>query len=216
MVNILLYVAMGLVFGGYILYFLLIFIYRNNEIGDCSGFEVTKDIISEYNSINVIENSGYFTIYNIKRRVIKIASSCYYGKNLVSISISLMEAGISIVDNNENKYINLLRNIFSNLKILYVFPLFGIFISNSSFNVSDANASIFFLLLFVFISYILLDIRRMACDFVNDNISRIVEIKKVNRMKITNFMNKLLLCDKLIYFGELVMIIRLVLIMFGI
>ena len=214
--DILLYTSIGLVFGGYILYFLMIFIGRMKNIGECNGFDVTKDIISEYDSINVIENRGYFTIYNIKRRVIKIATNSYYGKDLSSLSISLMEAGLSVVDNNKNKYINLIRVIFSNLKILYIFPLIGLFINNSSFNVSDAKIGVIFMLIFVFISYILLDVKGCACEFVSKNIVKIRDISKVNREKVVNFMDKLLLCDKIIYFGELLMVVRMVLLMFDI
>lgn len=216
MSEIFLYTSMILVLGGYVLYFLLIFIGRMKDVGKCTGFDVTKDIISEYDSINVIENRGYFTIYNIKRRVIKIASSNYYGRDLSSISISLMEAGISIVDNNKNKYINLFRVVFSNLKILYVLPLIGLFISNSSFNVSDARISIIFMLVFAFISYILLEVKGCACEFVNKNIVKIRDINKDNEIKIINFMDKLLFCDKIIYFGELLMVVRMVFLMFDI
>ena len=216
MSEIFLYTSMILVLGGYVLYFLLIFIGRMKDVGKCTGFDVTKDIISEYDSINVIENRGYFTIYNIKRRVIKIASNNYYGRDLSSISISLMEAGISIVDNNKNKYINLFRVVFSNLKILYVLPLIGLFISNSSFNVSDAKIGFVFMLVFAFISYIFLEVKGLAYEFVDKNIYKIRDIKKNDRLKIVNFMNRLLLCDKIIYFGELLMVVRMVFLMFDI
>lgn len=213
---ILLYVSMGLIIFGYIYYFLLLLIGRVKNISNSSGFDVTKDIISEYDSINVIESKNYFTVYNIKRKVIKLATDSYYGKDLSAISLSLIEAGISIVDNKKNMYIDIIRNIFSNLKLLYVLPIIALFINNSSFNVSDARVSIFFLMIFVFVSYIVLDIRSQACYWVSENIKKIKDIKKNNRDKIVNFMNKLILCDKFIYFGEIVMIIRFILILFDI
>lgn len=216
MIEMLLYVSMGFVIFGFLLYFILILVGRTKVVSKCDGFDATKDIISEYNMINVIESKSYFTIYNIKRKVIKLSSNCYYGKDLSSISLSLMEAGVSVVDNKKNKYIDFIRILFSNLKVLYVFPIISLFISNSSFNVNDAKVSMFFLLLFAFISYVLLDIRGEASYFVSENLSKIKDISKDNRDKIIGFMNKLLFCDKVIYFGELIMIIRLVLIMFEI
>lgn len=212
MVEILLYVSTGLIILAYVGYFLMILIGRNKKISDNDGFDVTKDIISEYNTINIIESSGYFTIYNIKRRVIKLASKCYYGKDLSSIALSLNEAGISVVDNNKNKYINVLRTIFYNLKLLYIFPILALIISNSSFNINDAKVGLMFLLLFAFISYILIDIKNDAVYWTSKNIKRIKEINKNNKEKIIDFMNKLILFDKFIYFGELIMIIRFVLI----
>ena len=53
---------------------LMIIIGRSKIVSKSDGFDVTKDIISEYNSINIIESSGYFTVYNIKRKSVRIQS----------------------------------------------------------------------------------------------------------------------------------------------
>ena len=211
---ILLYSSNGIVILGFILYLLLIIVCSRKNVSKDSGFDITKDIISEYNSINVIESKSYFSIYNIKRRVIKLSSRCYYGRDLSSISLSLIEAGISIVDNNKNKYIDLFRNVFSNLKMLYVFGLVSIFINNSSFNVSDAKVSMIFMLIFILISYILLDIKSDGCNYISNKLEKIKDMSVDNVDKVISFMNKFLWCDKLIYYGEVLMVVRMVLIMF--
>lgn len=213
---ILLYSSNGIVILGFILYFLLIIVGSRKNVSKDSGFDITKDIISEYNSINVIETKSYFSIYNIKRRVIKLSSGCYYGRDLSSISLSLIEAGISIVDNNKNKYIDLFRNFFSNLKMLYVFGVVSIFINNSSFNVSDAKVSMIFMLIFILISYILLDIKSSGFNYVSNKLENIKETSVDKADKVIGFMNKFLWCDKLIYYGEVLMVVRMVLIMFEI
>lgn len=213
MVNILLYVSTGLILCAYIGYFLMILIGRCKIVSKSDGFDVTKDIISKYNSINVIESKSYFTVYNIKRKVIKLASKCYYGNDLSSIALSLNEAGISVIDNYKNKYINILRGVFSNLKLLYIFPVIALLISNSSFNVNDAKISIIFMFIFVFISYILIDIKNETYFWVSDNLKKIKDISKDNYIKIISFMNRLILLDKFIYFSELIMIIRFILIL---
>jgi len=213
MIEILLYVSSGLIILGYVLYLFIILIGRSKIVSDSDGFDVTKDIISEYDSINIIENNGYFTVYNIKRKVIKLATKCYYGKDISSVSLALTEAGISVVDNKKNKYIDIFRVIFNNLKLLYIFPLIALFINNSSFSVNDAKVSIFIGLVLSFISYILIEIKNDSIDWVSSNLKKIKNINKDNRNKIINFMNRLILFDKFIYFGELIMVIRLVLIM---
>jgi len=213
MIEILLYVSSGLIILGYVLYLFIILIGRSKIVSDSDGFDVTKDIISEYDSINIIENNGYFTVYNIKRKVIKLATKCYYGKDISSVSLALTEAGISVVDNKKNKYIDVFRVIFNNLKLLYIFPLIALFINNSSFSVNDAKVSIFIGLVLSFISYILIEIKNDSIDWVSSNLKKIKNINKDNRNKIINFMNRLILFDKFIYFGELIMVIRLVLIM---
>lgn len=213
MINILLYISTGMIVCAYIGYILMIMIGRNKIVSKSDGFDVTKDIISQYNSINVIESSGYFTIYNIKRKVIKLATKCYYGKDVSSISLSLMEAGISVVDKNKNRYINIFRNIIPNLKWVYILPIISVFINNSSFNISDAKVSVVIIAIFTFIIYTFIDIKGNACYWVSNNIKRIKDIGKDSSEKIISFMNKLILIDKFIFFGELIMIIRFVLIM---
>ena len=215
MVEILLYVSSGLIILGYVLYLFIILIGRSKIVSDSDGFDVTKDIISEYDSINIIENNGYFTVYNIKRKVIKLATKCYYGKDISSVSLALTEAGISVVDSKKNKYIDFFRVIFNNLKLLYIFPLIALFINNSSFSVNDAKVSIFIGIVLSFISYILIEIKNDSIDWVNNNLKKIKNINKDNRNKIISYMNRLIFFDKFIYFGELIMVIRLVLIILG-
>ena len=214
--NILMYVSSGMVIFGFLLYFILILIGRNKIIskGECYG-EV-KEIVSEFDIINMIETKGYFTVYNIKRKVIKLTSKCYYGKDLSSFGISLMEAGVSIVDKKKNKYIDFFRKIFDNLKILYIFAILAIFINHASFNVSDAKTSLIFMIVFTFISYVLLEIKGNGCYYVQECLEKNKDISGENCQKISKFMNSLLLTDKLIYLGEILMIMRMTLLMFEI
>ena len=214
--EIFLYVSTGLILFSYVGYFVLIMYGRSKNVSKENSFDIVKDIISEYNSINVIESKSYFTIYNIKRKVVKLSSKIYYGSDLSSISLSLIEAGISIVDKKKNKFLDILRNVFSNLKLLYIFPIIVVLINNSSFNVNDAKSSIIFVLIFTFLSYIVLDIKSQGIYFISENIKKIKVISKEGKVQIVNFMNKLLLFDKIIYFGELIVIVRIVFIMLGI
>lgn len=209
MINILLYLSTGLILVGFIGYILLIML-GDKKVTDSDGFNITKDIISKYNTINIIESKNYFTMYNIKRKVIKLSSKCYYGNDISSISVALIEAGISVIDSDKNKYIDLFRNIFSNLKILYIFPIIAIFINHAIYNISDAKVSMLFIIIFSVITYMFIDIKNQAYSWINDNIEKIKEINKDNRIKIFNFISKLIFVDKIIFFGELVMIIRMV------
>ena len=127
-----------------------------------------------------------------------------------------MEAGISVVDNNKNKYINFLRNIFNNLKLLYIFPIVSLFISSSSFYVNDAKVSIVFLLIITFIIYVILDIKSLAIEWIGNNLDKLKDMDENNKLKVIKYINKFLWCDKLIYYGHFIMIIRLILIIFEI
>lgn len=214
--DILLYTSLLFILVSYVGYFLIILFGKKRIISDSNAFDVTKELMSEYDSINIIESKSYFSVYNIKRRVIKLASSVYYGKDLSSVVISLIEAGIFIVYRNKNKYIDYVRIFFSNIKILYLFPLIVLLINNSSFNVNDAKIGIIIVSIFTFISYIIIDVKSQGIYWINQNLKKVKDINKNNRLYIVNFMNKVILFDKLIYFGELLIIVRFILMMLNI
>ena len=116
----------------------------------------------------------------------------------------------------KNKYIDFFRKIFDNLKILYIFSILAIFINHASFNVSDAKTSLIFMIVFTFISYVLLEIKGNGCYYVQECLDKNKDISGENCQKISKFMNSLLLTDKLIYLGEILMIMRMTLLMFEI
>lgn len=204
----LMYLSNVLIIISFICYFIVLFFGSRVKVTNSNGFDVTKGIISEYDSINVIESKSYFTIYNIKRKVIKLSSMCYYGNNISAITLSLLEAGISIVDKKGNKYIDLFKKLFSNLKILYLFSGLSILINNVTYTVGDVRVGIVFIVMFTIISYMLFDIKNNAYIWISDNIKTVNGINKINSMKILNFIDKFLLIDKLIFLGELLIIVR--------
>ena len=210
--QIILYVTNGLVILSFICYFILVLIGRTKKVTNSDGFNITKDIIHEYNSINIILSKSYFTIYNIKRRVIRMAKRCYYGNTVSDIAISLIEAGISSVDDKKNKIINFLRSIFPNIKCLYLFPLIGVIINSQTYNISDAKVSIVFFILFAIISYMVIDIKSSGVFNICNNIDKIKDINIENKERIISFMNNVNVLDKLVFISELMMIIRAVLI----
>ena len=213
MINILMYVSTVLMLFSFVGYFLML-MFGKKKVTNVNGFDITKDIISEYDSINVIEANSYFTIYNLKRRVIKLSSKSYYGNCISDISLALIEAGISILDDGKNKFINLFRNIFNNLKILYIFPILALCINCVTYTISDAKVSMLVVGLFLLILYILVDIKNKVYIWISTNISKINSINKQNSISIINFINKLFLFDKLILFSMFLMILRFIIMLF--
>ncbi len=210
MSEILLYVTNGLIIFSFILYFILILVGRRREITGSDGFNITKDMLDEYDSINIVENKGYFTVYNIKRKVIRIASRCYYGKSVSDIAIPLIEAGISSIDNYKNKTINTFRNIVPNLKCLYILAIIAIFINESTYNISDAKVSIIIIGIFSIINYLIIGIKSEANIWISKRIKHIKTINKNNQEKVLKLINNILLLDKIVFISELIMIIRYV------
>lgn len=206
------YIVMGFILGGY-LYYILIVLGNRNKISEESSFNIIKDLIHNYNSINVILNECIFTIYNIKRRVIKLSNKCYYGKSLSDVGISLMEAGISVIDNNKNREINFFRRFFSNLKWLYVIPLVVIFIISEINTTEDGVILEFLIFISIYFMYMFINIKNKAYNWIVMNIDRIKQINKKDQMKVINFINKMMLCDKFIFWGELVGFLKVVMIL---
>lgn len=206
------YIVMGFILGGY-LYYVLIVLGNRNKISEESSFNIIKDLIHNYNSINVILNEGIFTIYNIKRRVIKLSNKCYYGNSLSDVGISLMEAGISVIDNNKDREINFFRGFFFNLKWLYVIPLVVIFIISQINTTEDGVILGFLIFISIYFMYMFINIKNRAYNWIVMNIDRIKQINKKDQMKVINFINKMMLCDKFIFWGELVGFLKVVMIL---
>ena len=194
--NVLMYISNGLIIVSFILYFIMIFVFDKEKVSKNNAFNITKDMISEYNTINLIESNGYFTFYNIKRKVIKLASKCYYGNDVSSISVALIEAGISVVDSCKNKYIDMFRKLFSNFKILYIFPLLVILINSITYNMADVKLGIIFIILFLCISYMIIDIKGNSIEWINNKIINNKDVSETGIKKVIGFTNRVLLFDK--------------------
>ena len=201
------YLANILIIISYLGYLLIISINKsdNNSI---DGFNVTKDALASYDCINIIENKSLFTTYNLKRKIIKIATKHYYGKSSSDISICLLEAGISAIDDN-NKTLNIFRKVFSNLKYLYIFPIISILANSITYTIGDARICLILLSFFSIISYFLVTIKENAFIWINDNIKK---IKKINHQKILKIIKKELLFNKIIFYSEIIMLARFILI----
>ena len=208
MIDILMYISNGLIIFSFIFYILLIILYNKQNTDISNGFNTTKDILHEYDSINIVENKGYLTVYDMKRRVIRIASNNYYGSSISNISIPLIEAGISAIDNYKNKYINFFRNLIPNLKLLYILPIISIMINNMTYNFSDAKISLVITSIFCIIGYILIKIKNEANNWLKNTIPKIKGTKKDIKEKILNFISYLNILDKIIFIGQSLIIIR--------
>lgn len=205
--NLFLYISSFITLSGFILYFVLI-LFNKKEISKVSGLDVICEILNDFTGINVLLNKGKFTYYDIKRKVVKLNSNCYYGKNLDSIGVGLIETGMLINDKRGNKIIDICRNVIPTLKILYVLPIIAIIINHMTYNVADSVLSLFVLLVFAVVCYIMIDFKTWVLNYY---------LKKsfINR-EIINFIRYVLYCDWLFLIGEAMMIFRFIFIFFNI
>lgn len=210
MLDILLYISNFLIVFGFLGYVIVILIYKKYKNSEYNGFNITKDVLNEFDSINIIENKSYFTVYNIRRKVIKIASNCYYGNSVSDMAISLMEAGISVVDNNKNNFILFMKKIVSNLKYLYILPIIAVIFNSISSGILDFKIGILLTAIFSIIMYFLINIKSEGIIIISKELEKNKKVKNDLIIRIISFMNKVILLDKLIFISELVMIIRFI------
>ena len=126
-----------------------------------------------------------------------------------------IECGISILDDNKEKSIGLFGRIVSNLKMLYLLPMLSLVFNSMFYSVADAKIGIVLLIVFCFVMFVIIDIKTKIYNWLCDDLKKIKDINKDNRLKIMNFINMIISLDKLILVGETIMIIRFVMIILG-
>lgn len=210
MIEILKYISSGLIIISFICYLLNILINKSKKISDDDGFNITKDIIQEYDMINIIENTGIISYYNLRRGVIKLSSKSYYGSDLSHISIGLMEAGVSVIDKKGNKFINIFKNIVSNLKILYIFPIITVIVNFITYTKGDAKIGLILVIISTLVIYMINSILINANDWVCNNIKKVKSVDNDGKDKIISYLNNIVNLNKIIFLGELISIITMV------
>ena len=121
-----------------------------------------------------------------------------------------MEAGISAAD---NKYLSILSKVLTNLKKLYVLPIVIVIVNSGTYNLGDARIAIPLVVICALASYMMIDIKNGAYLWLDEHINKKI---KIDKEKVLKYINRIIMIDKLIFFGELLMIIRFVAIILGI
>ena len=89
---------------------------KNNHIEKYSSFDLSKELTSNYDEINIIESKEiYLSKYNLKRRVIKLTPKTYNATDYYNLSISGILSGYSLININKDKYLRTLSYIFKNI-----------------------------------------------------------------------------------------------------
>ena len=210
MINILLYVSNGLILISLFFYLILILISKNKKITNETGFDITKNIISEFDRINIIASNGKITYYNPKRKVIRLNNNCYYGNDVSSIAVSLVEAGISVIDDGKNKIINFFKIFFSNIKMVYLFSLVAIVVNIVSSTSTDAKVSLVIMTILIIFIYLYISILNASYNWIYQNINKIKLLNKKNNLKVMQYINYIIIINKGIFLGELLIVIRMV------
>lgn len=203
--NILLIILVCLVGSSYLILLINWITNKNNKIDNYNGFDIAKEITSNYDEINIVSCNGLFSFYDVKRNVIRLNDKNYDGNSFVDISIGAMLAGISLVNSdNRNKF------IFKRVRVISLASLIMMFLSFLVNSIGDARIMMiitFGCLLYLFMRYQMVSgaVSLIECNMDKNIYSKIKSIV----MGYVNFY-------KISFISLLVVLVRLVVIMLGI
>ena len=203
--NILLIILVCLVGSSYLILLINWITSKNNKIDNYNGFDIAKEITSNYDEINIVSCNGLFSFYDVKRNVIRLNNKNYEGNSFIDISIGAMLAGISLVNSdNRNKF------IFKRVRVISLASLIMMFLSFLVNSIGDARIMMiitFGCLLYLFMRYQMVSgaVSLIECNMDKNIYSKIKSII----MGYVNFY-------KISFISMLVLVVRLIVIMLGI
>ena len=203
--NILLIILVCLVGSSYLILLINWITNKNNKIDNYNGFDIAKEITSNYDEINIVSCNDMFSMYDLNRNVIRLNNKNYDGNSFVDISIGAMLAGISLVNSdNRNKF------IFKRVRVISLASLIMMFLSFLVNSIGDARIMMiitFGCLLYLFMRYQMVSgaVSLIECNMDKNIYSKIKSII----MGYVNFY-------KISFISMLVLVVRLIVIMLGI
>ena len=181
----------------------------NKIINDYTGFDVAKDVTTNYDEINIVSSNDIVSSeYDIKRNVIRLNTKNYDGNSYNDIAIASLLAGFSLVRNENSDYFKF-SFIFKKIRGISLVSLLMVVISYFISNIGDARIGIVLFLGLLVYLYMRYQIVVSANSFIESNLDKKIyaNIKSV----IVGYIN----FYKLSFIVSLVMILRLVVIILG-
>lgn len=205
--DVLLLVSIVLVIIAYIRIILIYFKTKKIKIEEVTGFDIAKELTSNYDEINIVESKEVsISKYNLKRQIIRLTSNDYNSNNIFTLSTSSLLAGYSLSKLNKDKNIQLFSKVFSNIDYLNKSAPLAIIISLLATNIGDAKISIIILIIILFYQYLINEINNTSKEIINKTSEIIVE--KENYLLIEKIQNTFLELNKISFITTLILILR--------
>lgn len=205
--DVLLLVSIVLVIIAYIRIILIYFKTKKIKIEEVTGFDIAKELTSNYDEINIVESKEVsISKYNLKRQIIRLTSNDYNSNNIFTLSTSSLLAGYSLSKLNKDKNIQLFSKVFSNIDYLNKSAPLAIIISLLATNIGDAQISIIILIIILFYQYLINEINNTSKEIINKTSEIIVE--KENYLLIEKIQNTFLELNKISFITTLILILR--------
>lgn len=171
---------------------------KNNST---TAFELSKEITSDYDNINIVESSEIIiSKYHLKRKVIRLTKKMYSAKDTFSLALATYLSCISL---SNSKYLEWLSKVISSIDYLNKSPIIILIISYFAHTKGDAQIGIVLGGIILIYQYFYLQICVSSINIANE--------KELDQM-ILNILTHLYSSNKLFFISTLIFILRFIII----
>jgi len=212
--DILLLVAVAMLGLSYSKVLVTYFKNQNKKSKDLTGFDLAKEITSNYDEINIVESKEtYFSAYNGKRKVIRLTPKHYERTDYFSLAITSYLAGYSLCDMNQEQSIKLIKRVTPNLDYLCKSPIIVIIIALFTNNAGDAKIGLFMLILLTIYQYFVHQLHLCNIEALKQQFKKIkVSLKKEIILEISETFASV---TQTAFIASLILMLREILIILG-
>lgn len=209
--NILLTISILIILTSYLRIILIYLKTKNIKSKNLTGFDLAKEITSNYNEINIVESKEInISKYNLKRRIIRLTNKNYEGNNLFTLAITSCLSGYSLANINKDKYLQLLSNILPSIDCLGKSSILALIIAIMTNNAGDAKIAIILLIVLLVYQYLIILINSSSNEYTKKELKRIVSKKELSGIE--EILNSFLSLHTVSFITTLILILREILI----
>ena len=210
-IKLLLLISISLIIIFYLRIILIYLKTKKTNIEDMTGFDLAKELTSNYDEINIVESKEInISKYNLKRKIIRFTKKDYNSNNLFTLSKSSLLAGYSLINYSKDKNIQILSKIFPNISLLNISPLIAILISIFAQNKGDAKIAIILLIIILIYQYLINEINNTSKEQTQNQLKHL--LTKTNYSLLEQTQNSFISLNKISFIVTLILILREVLI----
>ena len=213
--KVLLLISIILILVSYTRIILMYFKTKNIKSKNFTGFDIAKEITSNYNEINIVESKEInISKYNLKRKIIRLTNKNYEENNLFTLAITSCLSGYSLLNINKDKYLQLLSNILPNIDYIGKTAILTLIISIMTNTIGDAKIGVVLLIIILAYQYILILINTSSHEYTKEELKKIVSKKELSN--INEVLKSFLALHTLSFITTLILILREILIIMNI
>lgn len=205
--DLLLIISIIIILISYIRIILNFFKTKKIELEDMTGFDLAKELTSNYDEINIVESHEIsISKYNLKRKIIRFTPKDYTSSNIFILAKSSLLAGYSLLNLNKDKNIELLSKIFSNIDYLNKSALIAILISIFTNKIGDAKIGIILLIIILIYQYLINEINLASKEQTDEELKKILNEKQY--LSLVNVQSSFLSLNKISFIATLILLLR--------